>query len=347
MELDLQPFRLRAVLDDLLDTLGVRARQKGLCLNRHIGPGVPDGVVGDGGRLRQVLMNLVGNAIKFTERGEVAVIVSRIEDGGSKIEENLPRSSILDPRSSILVHFTIRDTGIGIAADKFSLLFQPFSQLEGGLTRRFEGTGLGLVISRRLVELMGGQVWVESELGRGSTFHVRLPLGLASSEVPVPLPAPVDGLRPLRILLAEDNPINQRLAVGLLEKRGHAVTVVVTGGPGPGHPGPASIRRGAHGCADAGDGWPGGDSADSPARAGRHRRVPIVAMTAYALKGDRERCLEAGMDDYISKPIRTPELFATLARVVRFCSVPLPGAGEHSGKRTVDVPRTATGLVPP
>jgi CheY-like chemotaxis protein len=223
--------------------------------------------------------------------------------------------------------FSVRDTGIGIPSEKLPLLFQPFSQLDSGLTRRYEGTGLGLAISRRLVEAMGGTLSVESEPGRGSTFHLRVPLELAPAGDQTPgedAPLPTAPIRPLRILLAEDNPVNQRLAVVLLEKRGHLVTVVVNGRQAV-----AAVERQTFDVVLMDVQMPEMDGLEATRLIRQResetgRRVPIVAMTASALKGDRERCLEAGMDEHIAKPIRTSELFAVLARIAGQDDRPCP-----------------------
>jgi CheY-like chemotaxis protein len=413
---------------------------------------VPDALVGDPGRLRQIIVNLVGNAIKFTERGEVVLDV-RCE-------------SQADGHATL--HFTVTDTGIGIPQEKLAALFQAFEQLDASTTRKYGGTGLGLAISKRLVQLMGGRIWVESQLGRGSSFHFVARFSVATEAVPlVPVPgvvfvrgtsvlivddnatnrlileemvrnwgmAPaavasarealdalrraherrspfrlvladvnmpeVDGftmveqirrdqnlrdtivivltsgtrpgdmarckelgidahlmkpikqselfdaigmalgittpedhasphspeagqLAPLRILLAEDSLVNQKLALALLGKHGHTVTVAATG------------KEAVH-LWESGDfdvvlmdvQMPEMDGMEATAviraqeaRTGRH--VPIIAMTAHAMKGDREMCLAAGMDDYVSKPIRAQQLFDTLERVLRNSK---PGGG--------------------
>jgi len=451
LELEYSPFDLHDMLGDMLNTLALRAHQKGLELACHIAPEVPETVIGDPVRLRQVLINLVGNAIKFTDRGEVVVDVQMLKaqragsDGNGRV---------------CMLHFQVRDTGIGIAADKQAMIFEAFAQADSSTTRRFGGTGLGLAISSRLVQRMGGRIWVESVLGQGSTFHftarfvrhsealeqplrhppdrlhglsvlvvddnatnrfilaetltqwqmrpttvesaaaalevleaahqagepfalvlldAQMPevdgfmlaerirehpdltgatimmlssacqplearrcqeLGLAayltkpirqaelhrailvalgSAEVRPPAPPPplprVE--RTLRVLLAEDNPVNQKLAVRLLEKQGHTVVVAANGQQAveavqqqpfdlvlmdvqmpemDGFEATAAIRRLEHGT-------------------GRH--LPILAMTAYAMKGDRERCLASGMDDYISKPIQPRELWEKIDQLVQ------------------------------
>jgi two-component system, sensor histidine kinase and response regulator len=444
LSLDLVVFDPRDCIEETMKTLALRAHQKGLELACRLGPDAPEAVTGDPARLRQILVNLVGNAIKFTRQGEVVVDVSAEALGDEQIS----------------LHFTVRDTGIGIPKDKQAHIFEAFIQADGSTTRKFGGTGLGLTISSQLVGLMGGRMWVESAEGEGSAFHftahfgrqrdpVKKPIqseqidlvglsvlvvddnstnrrilermlanwgmrptavesgqaallalkraylaketfGLAlldfhmpemdgftlaaeiqkrSAPESIPLimltsagenrdceerrglgisacltkpvkqsellsailltfsqsslasvrqppanrPALIDGGRSLRILLAEDNVVNQRLATRLLEKRGHRVVIAVNG-------------REAVNILEGG----GFDLAlmdiQMPEMSGlevtayvRERELatgdylPIVAMTAYAMKGDHERCLEAGMDGYISKPIRSAELFTVIA----------------------------------
>jgi len=462
LELDHAPFSLRQGIGDMLTVLAVRAHQQGLELACHIAPDVPDPLIGDLGRLRQVLVNLVGNAIKFTEQGEVVVDVAAVgrHEGAASLR------------------FAVRDTGTGIPADKLPSLFQPFVQLDCSLTRKYAGTGLGLAISARLVEAMGGRITVESEVGKGSsfTFTVALELqpGAGQQSVPAALeqvrglrvlvvddnatngrilkevlahwgleptvadsgraalaalerahqagqpfslalldacmpemdgitlaeairqnpesnealilmvsaggpagsgararaagvadlltkpvrqadlwqgilraigtaapagqPAaaahPVASLgRPLRILLAEDNPVNQKLAVSLLQKQGHTVTVAGNGREALAalYPADAPPDEGGSQRFDAVlmdvqmpevDGLQTTKAIRERERvAGGH--VPVIAMTAYALKGDRERCLEAGMDGYVSKPIRPAELLQALQAVVPALAGPL------------------------
>lgn len=446
-------FSLIDCLGDAIKTLGLRAHQKGLELVGHISPEVPDMLIGDPGRLRQVVMNLAGNAIKFTDEGEVVVRV-RTESRGTK---------------DVLLHFTVTDTGVGIDADKLQLIFRPFEQADGSTTRKFGGTGLGLTISSQLVELMGGRIWVESEPGCGSTFHFtmrfpvsakpssrairkpsaslrgmpvmivednaanrnmlvemlshwhmcptavengrlglmtmqtssnagqKFPLVLIDAEMPdmdgfavaeqirrdpklagatimmltttgqatdaercrqldiaAYLTKPVkqsdlfdvivdalgtsaleseathsritvasdnlsDGASDTNrfmILLAEDNAVNQRVAVRLLQKRGHTVSVAENGRE--------ALRRLEQERFDLvlmDVQMPEMDGLEATAAiraqektTGQH--MPIIAMTAHAMAGDRERCLEAGMDGYVSKPIQPQVLFDTIASVI-------------------------------
>ena len=443
--LDAIDFSVRDRLGDMMKALALRAQEKGVELACHIAPAVPDGLHGDPGRLQQVLVNLVGNAIKFTEEGEVIADVLLEDQNNGEVH----------------LHFSVRDTGIGIAPEKQRLIFEAFAQADTSTTRSYGGTGLGLTISSCLVEMMGGRIWLESEPGIGSTFHFTIRLGLAKAPVTSPpaqppesmqglavlvvddnatnrfilqemlsnwrmRPTSVDGgaaalaemrraaglgepyalvlldammpgmdgfsladeirqhpefagavlmmlsssgqpndaarcralgittymtkpvkqselfnsilaarhtltaqesaktvlvtpnpQRRLRILLAEDNLVNQRLALRLLEKEGHSVAIAANGKEalellfGPAGPFDVVLM-------DLQMPVMGGLDATSHIRQREHENgghVPIIAMTAHALKGDRERCLRAGMDDYVSKPVRPEELFEALARL--------------------------------
>jgi two-component system sensor histidine kinase/response regulator len=488
LELESAAFHLRDSLDDTVRTLGLRAQQKGLELACHVCPDVPDRLVGDLGRLRQVIVNLIGNAIKFTERGEVIVTVRR-----DRIEPET---------SGCLLYFEVKDTGIGIPAAKQRIIFEPFEQVEGGDSRRYGGTGLGLAIASQLVALMGGHLDVESPASRdrkgaedasgvadapgspGSRFYFTARFGLASEsdllahvepsdlhELPVlivddnastrdilcevlsnwrmkpvaveggrqalaelqragdegepyplvlidsrmpemdgfalaeqirqqpdlagdtimmlvsadrqsggercrevgiraclmkplkqsellntildllstrtgyrvkPAPlrtaetaAPAGDERPLRVLLAEDNTVNQRLAVRILEKRGHAIVVACNGKEAV-----AALEREPFDVVLMDLEMPemSGFEATAAIRhseQGTGRHVPIIALTAHAMKGDRERCLAAGMDGYVAKPVQARELYQAMAEVVP--AAPLPpnppcqgGEGDNS-----------------
>jgi signal transduction histidine kinase/CheY-like chemotaxis protein/HPt (histidine-containing phosphotransfer) domain-containing protein len=496
LQLEAVEFSLRDHLGDTLKGLAVGVEQKGLELNCRIAPDVPDRVVGDPVRLRQVLVNLAGNAIKFTDRGEVVVEVKGLQGlQGRQGQQELGPCGPLGP--FVDLHFAVRDTGIGIPADKQRQIFGAFVQVDSSARRRHGGTGLGLTISAQLVALMGGRLWVESELGRGSTFHFTARFGLASAPpapwparledlavlvaddnatsrgilaevlagwrmrplavadgraalaaleearaagAPFPLaildghmpemdgfavagqirrspelhdtrillltsagraedlarcrelgidthlmkpprqsellaailtalggrwssaeparrggplrPSPPAGPRPLRILLAEDNVVNQKLVVRLLEKEGHAVVVA-----GNGREALAALSvedRGSR-IEDRGSQetpllprssildprsstfdlvlmdvqMPEMDGLEATARIrqaerGTGRRVPILAMTAHALKGDRERCLAAGMDGYLAKPVHVRELLRQIEALVPAEPAPAP-----------------------
>jgi PAS domain S-box-containing protein len=487
LDLDIHSFALRDSLADVLRTLSIRAHQKGLELTYRIAPDVPEALLGDPLRLRQIILNLVGNAIKFTERGEV---VLRVE-------------AVSTSREEVGLHFAVSDTGIGLPPDKQQVIFEAFTQADSSTTRRYGGTGLGLAISSRLVSLMGGQLAVESEVGRGSTFHFTARFGLSRETLMQPLrkwvdleglpvlvvddnatnrsilqellahwtlrPTAVDGGRAavaemqrasaagdpfrlvlldammpemdgfgvveqiqqhsplagatilmlssadraedvarcrelgvarylrkpikqselldailtaldeardahapnaeggsewtapaadgradatrdtvsgmgrLRILLAEDNEINQALAVRLLQKRGHSVVVT-----GNGREALAALEHQPFDVILMDVQMPEMDglAATAAIRAkektsGTH--IPIVALTAHAMKGDRERCLAAGMDGYVSKPLRAAELCAELARLV-VREVPAPPPAEVEEQAAEEVFNLATAL---
>ncbi len=311
LELEAIDFSLRDCFGGLLKPLALRAKQKGLELTSDIPEDLADHLTGDPLRLRQILINLTDNAIKFTDRGSVKLSV--VAETGVDHE--------------FYLHFTVADTGVGIAAAKQALIFHAFAQADGSTTRTHGGTGLGLAIASQLVGKMGGRMWVESVEGKGTTFHFNILLLIASSGsapavLGVEAPSIVRAARALRILLAEDNVINSALATGILGKRGHSVFVAANG------------REAV--TAAAGEAFdlilmdvqmPEMDGLDATRsiretelRTGRH--TPIAAMTAHAMTGDRERCLDAGMDDYLSKPLNKSELLTLIARV----AAPLPSA---------------------
>lgn len=299
VDVERRPFDIRRLVADTCDLFRDQATARELVLRASVADDVHEAFVGDPTRLRQVLANLLANALKFTVSGGVTLGVTR--DGDD-------------------IRFAVTDTGIGIASDRLHRLFQPFSQAEASTFRKFGGTGLGLVISERLVRLMGGELRVSTMLGVGTTFSFSLPLQVADASTdPAPSavnsPTARDDLAPLRLLLAEDDPVNQIVAVHMLEKMGHAVTVVDNG------------RRALDALAEAEfdvvlmdvhmpemdglettrhilDGW----SAST--------RPRIMAMTANALDGDRERFLAAGMDGYVSKPVSAQALAQALVDVM-------------------------------
>jgi PAS domain S-box-containing protein len=328
IELDYANFVLRKTLEDTVKVLAVRAEQKGIELACRVAPIVPDALVGDAERLKRIVVNLVGNAIKFTEKGDVvlsATIESRSRDG-------------------VMIHFSAADTGIGIPADKQRRIFEAFGQADSSTTRKYGGTGLGLSISKQLVELMGGRIWVESEVGRGSTFHftARFALGEAGRKkipaAPTKIRASATGRRsrgvkrPLRVLVAEDNPVNQELVVQLLTRRGHTVIVAENGREAI-----ASLERHPFDLVLMDVQMPemGGLEATQAIRrkeksAGGH--IPILAMTAHAMQGDRERCLAAGMDGYLAKPIEPKVFVETIEAAITPASAAVEsGYGRNEG----------------
>jgi PAS domain S-box-containing protein len=311
LDLESIDFDLRQCVHESAKSLRLRAEQKGLDISCEIDDATPAWLIGDPNRLRQILVNLISNAIKFTIQGGVAIRVRPESQTDREVE----------------LRFEVADTGLGIAAEKCQKIFEEFEQADTSMKRRFGGTGLGLSICCRLVNLMHGNIGVQSEVGRGSTFHFTATFGISSGppqngdEFPqrqaaaaaqdasaTAAPAPS-----LRILLAEDSVINQRLAVGLLERKGHRVTVAADGREAydafisqpfdlilmdvqmpemDGFEATRTIRSSGHPHAD----------------------IPIIAMTAHAMKGDRDRCLDAGMDAYISKPVRAQALYETILR---------------------------------
>jgi signal transduction histidine kinase/ActR/RegA family two-component response regulator len=301
-KLDLTPvaFSISECLRGAVRMFDVPAKTKGLELITRIDSDVVDAAVGDPLRLRQVLVNLLGNALKFTDRGSVSV-----------------NASIEKPSAGeLILHVAVTDTGIGIPAGMQQLIFHPFRQADGSPTRRYCGTGLGLTISARLVELMGGQIGVESEVGKGSTFFftARLAPARAQANISVEVHALASALHPLRILLAEDNAVNQKLASELLKREGHSIVVV-----GDGHQAVAAVRNQPFDLVLMDVQMPAMDGLEATAgirtaekETGTH--LPIIAMTASAMQGDQEKCLEAGMDDYLTKPIDIASLRAMLAK---------------------------------
>jgi len=327
LDLDPVPFSLRNGLNAALASFAACAHAKGLSIACNVHPDVPDRLVGDVHRLQQIITNLVGNAIKFTDKGSVVVRVN------------------MDalPDVAACLHIVVTDTGIGIAPDKHQIIFEAFSQADCSTSRKYGGTGLGLAISSRLVEMMGGTIWVESDLGSGSAFHFTVRFGIqqgephetvrghppAHSDV-VENAARQDDLlrqnscvaksqdpkRPLRILLSEDDDVSRLLVMRMLEKQGHKVVAACNGMEAlavydqeeldliimdaempivNGFEATAAIR-------------------EREKQSGNH--VPILALTAHAMKTDRDQCLICGMDDYVAKPVSIRELLAVLDRLM-------------------------------
>ncbi len=300
LEIEAVEFDCRELVSDVVTLLSERAARKNLLLMHRTERNVPETVVGDPSRVRQVLTNLVGNAIKFTDRGEVRVCMSLAEREGN----------------ACVLRFEVKDTGIGIPPDALERIFDAFSQGDHPARHRHEGTGLGLTIAKRLAQVMGGSIGVDSMPGRGSTFWfmVRVPAvrSRRGTDAPAPdaLPARFSG----RVLLAEDNAVNRELAVAMLEAVGIEVVVAADG--------KGALDVLARGGVDLVlmdcqmpemDGFAATRAIRETEKPGT-TRLPIVALTANAMEGDRERCLECGMDDYLSKPFKAPQLYAALAR---------------------------------
>ena len=301
--LDPSQFRLGESIADTVRSLGHRAEQKGLKFALEIAPDVPDGLIGDVGKLRQVIINLVGNAIKFTPRGEVLL---RIE-----VEYR--------DEDSVVLHFYVSDTGIGIEAENREQVFEAFQQADTSTTRQFGGTGLGLAISSRIVTLMKGRLGLESEPGKGSVFDFTALFQISADmttprSIPDNAPSNLRAARStsLRVLVAEDNAVNQKLASSILQRAGHVALIVPNGREAV-----VAVERDRFDVVLMDVQMPvmGGFEATRLIReleAGSGRRTPIIAVTARAMKGDREACLEAGMDGFVPKPIKAAELLETL-----------------------------------
>jgi signal transduction histidine kinase/ActR/RegA family two-component response regulator len=331
LELEDTAFDFERAAREVLELLVARAEEKGLDLGLEVAAGFPKALIGDCGRVRQILLNLVGNAVKFTDAGSVRVAV--------KLDDTAAPARVL---------VAVTDTGIGIPQDRQHLLFQRFSQADASMTRRHGGTGLGLAISKLLVELMGGDIGVHSSVGAGTTFWFRLPLRVAPEHVdtapmdtvaqPVLQPLPSTALR--RVLLAEDNPVNAKLARRLLERLGCRVDVVSNGREAvelirsmpfelvfmdcqmpemDGFEATRMIREWERATQEHGS---------------EHARIAVIALTANAMQGDRERCLEAGMDAYLAKPIDRTELARAVAE--------WGGAKQRDGDLPVSLGRSVT-----
>jgi len=323
MGLEIQPFDLRGTIAASLGLISAIASKKGLKLECSIADGTPEYILGDPTRLQQVLVNLLNNAVKFTENGSVTIFVSSVSLGGYSGGDRFE------------IHFAVNDTGIGIPESKMDRLFQPFSQIDASTTRSYGGTGLGLVISKKLVEMMGGKIWVESKVEKGSTFHFTIRVestykdtveAVKSATIPKASAAIVQASdHNLRILLAEDNTVNQMVALKMLDKLGYKADVAANGIEVL-----QALERQEYDVVLMDISMPEMDGLEA-ARAIR-RKWPqepngpkIIAMTASALVGDRELCMAAGMDGYISKPVRREELAAILNEVKRLGEI----ANEH------------------
>jgi signal transduction histidine kinase/ActR/RegA family two-component response regulator len=323
LEIDDVAFSLREAVADARALLGQQARRRGIELRTDVDNSVPELVAGDPIRVRQILTNLTGNAIKFTERGHVAIhVASGVSSAGP------------------VVTIRVEDTGVGIAPDVLPRLFDPFEQADAATTRRFGGTGLGLAISRELAELMGGRIEARSQVGRGSVFTVTLPLpattrdkaARARDAAPVRRPATA-----VPVLLAEDNAVNRLVAAEMLRKRGLTVEFAVDGREAVAMAGERPYAAVFMDCQ-----MPELDGFGATAALrGAGATVPIIAMTANAMRGDRERCLAAGMDDYLAKPVRAEELDAALAR---WLPAPEPAAPPAEPETPTLDPRPLTQL---
>ncbi|HEX3527949.1 MAG TPA: ATP-binding protein [Thermoanaerobaculia bacterium] len=293
------PFALRQCVEEAVDLLAAEAQRKGLLIGSHVDSAVPAVIESDATRLRQILVNLLANAVKFTAAGKVLLTVT-----AAALQDD-----------SVELCFEVLDTGIGISAEHMDRLFRPFSQADSSTARLFGGTGLGLAISQRLVERLGGRIWAESRPGEGSRFRFTIRCRIADA-VPPPAPQrdhePAADLSPLRILVAEDNAVNQKVLLLMLQRLGYAADVVADGEEALG-----ALRRQCYDVVLMDVQMPRMDGIEATRRIRTEQPAAeqprIIAVTANALREDHETCLAAGMDDYLSKPVLLENLRAALS----------------------------------
>jgi CheY-like chemotaxis protein/HPt (histidine-containing phosphotransfer) domain-containing protein len=327
LELESLSFSLNDSVGQTVKSFLTRAREKGLELELAIEEDVPATVVGDPLRLRQVLVNLLDNAIRFTDVGGVYVNV-RVDSADE---------------ATVTLRFSVRDTGIGIPEDSRQIIFQSFAQADGSITRRYGGTGLGLTVSSKLVEKMGGRIWVESAEAAGSTFHFTAELGRHPAGQPIvairPLPRPLPEIPPLSVLVAEDNLVNRTLTARILSRHGHRVRTVSSGQEVL-----EAIERERVDLIIMDLEMPGMGGVETTSKIREQERstatyTPIIALTAHVMRDDRECCMRAGMDGYVAKPVRRAALLEAIAAALPSGRSPgdVPSAGRPSRSR-------ATGL---
>ena len=318
-QIEEQPLHLRKLAGGVVQLLQPRAAERGLALTAELAAEIPDWLKGDAGRLRQVLINLAGNGLKFTDRGGVSIRVRPLDTEDSS-------ATPTPHHAQVRLRFEVQDTGIGLSAEDAARLFQPFVQADGGAARRRGGTGLGLAISKRIVELMGGRMGLESAPGQGSMFWFEIALAVTSAPATeaaaaddgADSPHGADPGRRLRILVAEDHEPNRRLAKHMLKSLGYSAEFAVNG-----HEAVEMWARTDYDLIMMDCQMPGMDGFEATREirrreaerpAGEGQPIRIVALTANAVKGDRETCLAAGMDGYLSKPYTAQQLGAVLGR---------------------------------
>lgn len=313
MDIEAIAFDPVELVESVIGLMTVRAQSKGLILRSELGKDLPASLLGDPNRLRQILLNLVSNAIKFTETGEVVVSVEVVICYGQS-------------NRGVELHFAVRDTGIGIAPEHHERIFDKFCQADLSTTRRYGGTGLGLSISKLLVELMRGRIWLESAPGNGSTFHLSIPFPLVQQSRTLAAAKPFSDLShslaveaapqpptPKRILLVEDSEANQQLVLRILQKAGYVVGVAENGQQAV-----EQIQAHRYDLILMDIQMPVMDGFEATTLIRQHEQqtsqesVPIIALTAHAIEGYRERCLESGMDDYLTKPIKSDRLLKAI-----------------------------------
>ena len=302
-----EPVLLLPLLNEVADIFAPRAAEKGLVFNLETHPGLPETITIDRLRLRQILLNLIGNAVKFTTQGSVTVSVSAAPDA-------------TNPDQGVLA-FSVADTGIGIPSDRRDRLFKPFSQVDSSTTRNYGGTGLGLAISDRIVRMLGGEIILESTPGKGSVFSFTINAAFSQSEnapipLPLPEPAPASPVRTLRILVAEDHPINRELISLILESRGYTPDLAENGRLAL----EAALRQPYDLVLmdlqmPVMDGFQA--SREILSQVGAHERPTIYALTANVYPEDRQRAAEAGMLGFLAKPVNTQELFTVIDSITK------------------------------
>ncbi|MDZ7698119.1 MAG: response regulator [Deltaproteobacteria bacterium] len=303
LELEEIDFDLRTTLEGAARALSHKAHEKGLELICHIAPDVPTALAGDPGRLRQVILNFTGNAIKFTEKGQVVI--------GAKTEK--------EEETSTTLHFTVADTGIGISPDKLEMIFESFRQVDSSVTRRYGGTGLGLTISKQIVRMMNGRVWVESEPGKGSVFHFTVPFTLSRAEIRKPVSPDAVDIAGIRALIVDDNALNRQIFREMLSKWG-----LILGEARDGEGALEAVKR----AFESGEpyrlmlldfqmpGMDGFELAEKVMESPYGADLEIIMLTSSGQPGDAERCRKMGISGYLQKPARMAELFDAILMVL-------------------------------
>jgi two-component system sensor histidine kinase/response regulator len=304
LEVESIPFDLRDSLGITMKALSLRAHQKGLELMCEVLPDVPEALIGDPGRLRQILVNVIGNAIKFTQRGEIFV----------SVEEQTPGPAIT------CLHFAVKDTGVGIPTDKQQQIFEAFTQVDGSMARKFGGTGLGLAICVKLVEMMGGRIWVESKEGEGSTFHFTARLAVQTIPSARPVLLQSEQLRDIQVLIVDDNFTNRRILHGMLSQwgmkptaaeGGHAALQILENAKNTGHPFPLILSDGQMPEMD------GFTLVEQIKKDPDLTGATIMMLTSAGQPGDASRCRELGISAYLVKPVRQGELLDAICQVLQ------------------------------
>jgi signal transduction histidine kinase/DNA-binding response OmpR family regulator len=330
MMLEQIPFNLRLLVKDCVRAHGAKALQKGVKLVTDVSPDLPGQFVGDPLRVRQILHNLLSNAVKFTNTGQISIGI---------------RPHGQEKNGVVGLQISVADTGMGIAEEKLPLIFEKFTQADGSITRRFGGTGLGLAITKKLAEIHGGSVTVTSQVGVGSEFCVTLQMkALEKSDAEPTAVGPAESHGTGRILVVEDNLVNQKVLQGLLKKRGYASVVANDGSQAL-----QALENSEFDLVLMDIQMPVLDGLETTRRirqSEKWRQLPVVAMTAHAMRGDRDRCMDAGMDAYLTKPINSRELFATLDGYLDEARRPVPAVREAQTETPLLDPRFTSSFLP-